>query len=95
MITLYRKTNCELSDRIEDKLKAMVLAHQVKIVDSDNEDQAERYDTESVPVLVDEGRQFAGEEVIMEHLRELENYKSDWDKFQSDSCYCDDDGDVE
>lgn len=40
------------------------------------------------PVLVDEGRVFEGEGLILEHLDKLKKFREEWYKYQSDVCYC-------
>ncbi len=47
------------------------------------------------PLLIDEEKVFEGPTEIIEHLEELEKFKSEWYKFQSDVCYCDENGKVE
>lgn len=48
-----------------------------------------------LPLLIDEEAVFEGPAEIVKHLNDLEEFKNQWYKFQSDVCYCDDDGNVE
>jgi hypothetical protein len=50
----------------------------------------------TAPVLIDGDRRvIEGDEPILKHLEELEAVKALWDKYQTDACYCDEDGRVE
>jgi hypothetical protein len=40
------------------------------------------------PLLIDEGKIIQGSKNIINHLNELEEFKNQWYKFQSDVCYC-------
>jgi hypothetical protein len=44
-----------------------------------------------LPAMDDEGKLYQGIDAIMKHLEELEAFKEQWYKFQSDACYCDED----
>jgi hypothetical protein len=46
-------------------------------------------------VLVDGEETFEGSDKIIRHLEELEDFARLWRKYQSDACYCDDEGNVE
>lgn len=48
-----------------------------------------------LPLLVDEEKVFEGPSEIIDHLNDLEKFKSEWYKFQSDVCYCDENGNAE
>lgn len=89
MISLYceaGKNNCR---DIREKLEELTLEYHYIEVDAEHYDGAEQ-----LPQLVDEGRKFCGSEEIDRHIEELSHFAADWRKFQSDSCYCDDSGNV-
>ena len=48
-----------------------------------------------LPLLIDEEKIFEWPADVINHLIELEKFKNEWYKFQSDVCYCDDDRNVE
>ncbi|MGD9899355.1 MAG: hypothetical protein AB7T22_09535 [Calditrichaceae bacterium] len=90
MITLYRHKNCSECDDLQDRLDELVIAYDTVL--SGLED---RQKFQSLPVLDDDGKKYAGMKAISGHIDELTSFKELWDKFQGDSCYCDDRGDVE
>jgi hypothetical protein len=47
------------------------------------------------PILVDGKQVVQGSKNILTYLEKLESFKEEWDMFQSDSCYCRDDGEIE
>ena len=49
----------------------------------------------SPPLLVDGAEAFEGATAIFAHLRYLEGFKAEWDRFQTDACYCGPDDEVE
>ena len=94
MVTLYRTPDCPGCLAIQSVLKELVLAHHVVVADPSDLPAALPQGTH-LPVLVDEGVIYQGREAILAHLEELESFKELWDKFQSDACYCDEEGNVE
>jgi len=92
MLTLYRTPDCPGCRALQAALEAENLAHRVVLVDDDRE--AELPAGTHPPVLVDEGTVYQGREAIDAHLHELAAFKAEWDKFQTDACYCDDEGEV-
>lgn len=92
MLTFYRTEHCEDCDRIEQALHDLVLAHRVIIADREAQKTA---GTEVYPLLVDGQDRLTGHRTVLKHIDELEKFKALWDKFQTDACYCDDNGDVE
>lgn len=87
MIHLFRTQDCPRCARIQDALEAMAVAHQVTVCDPD----ADR----ELPRLEDDGETVVGADAILQHLDKLEAFKEQWYKFQSDACYCSDDGGIE
>ncbi len=47
------------------------------------------------PVVWDDQRTYVGKNAILGFLEEMAQFKQEWDKFQSDTCYCDDEGEIE
>ena len=47
------------------------------------------------PVLWDDEIKYEGKTAILQFLEEMAQFKAEWDKFQSDTCYCDDEGEIE
>jgi len=98
MITLYRKRGCPRCTDIEEALKELTLAHRVVDVE---EGEGARGIPENLgeprrtPVLVDEGEVFRGSRAILDHLEGLKGFRALWYKFQSDACYCDEEGNIE
>lgn len=94
MITLYRTNDSPEGREIESALKETCLAH--KVVDlAGGRRPAEVPDGATAPVLVDDGQVFRGTAEILPHLEELVAYRERWYKYQSDACYCDENGNIE
>ena len=93
MITLYRTEDCPRCSAIQEVLEGMTLAHKVVIVDEPED--ADVPHASRLPVLEDEGEVIEGRDAILQHLDQLAGFKAEWEKFQTDACYCDDEGNVE
>jgi hypothetical protein len=52
------------------------------------------FPTSDHPILHIEDEIYEGTETIITQLRDLELYKEEWDRFQSDACYVNQDGSV-
>ncbi len=87
MITLYRHRRCGKCDLLQEGLEKLVLAHRIGYVDEDG--------MNSAAVLEDEGDLVEGESAIEAHIECLKAFRAQWQKYQTDACYCDDDGNVE
>jgi glutaredoxin len=92
MITLYRTKSCPGCQAIEETLKELCLAHKVVIVRGPEGLPKLPDNGASPPLLIDDGQAIQGSRNIIEHLNELEEFKKLWEKFQSDVCYCDENG---
>ncbi len=88
MIKFYRSTRCQTCAEVEEALKTMVVAHEVIVVEPGRRPADLAPDT-PLPVLLDNGRTISGQPAITSYLAELEQFVSDWRKFQGDACYCD------
>jgi len=95
MITFYRTKNCPGCQSIQDTLEEMVLAHKVVMIEKGEESWQKLPEGTKPPVLVDEKETIQGSKNIVEHLEKLEKFKALWEKFQSDACYCDEEGNIE
>lgn len=93
MIELYRSIDCSACADIETALKEMVVAHKVITVKAEEEYEALPADT-PLPALKDNGRIITGQTAIAAYLKDLEQFVSDWRRFQGDACYIDDEGEV-
>jgi hypothetical protein len=49
----------------------------------------------TLPGLRDDDRIVCGKEDVLNYLEDLGGFLEEWQKFQSDSCYCDVNGNVE
>ncbi len=92
MITFFRIEGCRQSDAIQEALEEMSLAHQVVRLSSAGQRHAGLPEGISPPALLDDGQCFEGYSAILRRLEQLREFKADWERFQSDACYCDDDG---
>jgi glutaredoxin len=91
MIKLYRPVDCPDCADVEAILKELVVAHKVIVVE-EGQATAELNPDISLPAIKDNGQVISGPTAINTYLRELEKFVAGWQRFQSDSCYVDDDG---
>ena len=88
MITLYFP-NHRHSDAIREKIAEMCLAVHITTR------PFQEVGNPQLPVLKDDATIIQGEKAILDYLEELADFKAEWEKFQSDSCYCGEDGEIE
>jgi hypothetical protein len=91
MIELYRAASDALGAEIEGGLKELVLAHRVVVVTPAHPPEHLPAGT-PLPALRDGDRLITGGEALRAHLRHLEHVVFEWRKYESDSCYIEDDG---
>ncbi len=91
MITLYRKEPCANCDEIADALREMVVAHNVVTV---GDAWPPELSEGSMPTIVEGDKVVRGIDDVRCFVRALADYLTDWNRFQSDSCYVDEDGNV-
>lgn len=91
MLQFYRHKTCAECEQIQEKLQELVLAHRVIFV----ADSSQLPQGGNLPLLVDGEKTCRGKQAILAHLEALESFKAEWDKYQSDSCYCGEDGNPE
>jgi hypothetical protein len=94
MITFFRTPDCPGCGEIQDILEELCLAHKVILLQGNN-NISELPQGTHPPVLVDGDEVIQGPEAIVAHLEWLEGFKALWEKYQSDACYCDEEGRVE
>lgn len=90
MIKLYIKNDCNECDIVKEKLENMVVAHNVINVDEINSKPS----FNSYPVIVDDGKAYNSMKDIDRYIEELQKTYNLWNKYQSDVCYIDEDGEV-
>lgn len=95
MLKFYHNPHCPKCGEIQDVLEAMNFAHQGIAVKNSNEIGDDDFADKKLPMLIDDNKIFEGSEAILQHLEELKGFKELWDKFQSDACYCGDEGEIE
>lgn len=94
MLVFYRNEDCASCAAIEETLDALVLAHRTEVLSPGAEPDPPLPEGVKPPALLDEGRWVQGQPAILEHLKELAAFKQEWEKFQTDACYCDEKGEV-
>ena len=92
MITFFRNDNCQQCDAVEETLRDMSLAHKVVRPGATGSPTDQVPHGIAAPAVVDGEERFEGIPAIRRHLEALRQFKAEWDKFQSDACYCDDEG---
>ena len=86
MIELQRTADSPVADDIEDRLRELVVAHKVVVVDAEEP-------AADLPVIRD-GKLTACGADIPAFLDLLTRDMAEWSRFQSDACYIEDDGTV-
>jgi hypothetical protein len=86
MIELRRCVDSPVADDIEDRLRELVVAHKVVVVDAEAADA-------DLPVIRD-GDIIARGSDIPVFLDQLTRDMAEWSRFQSDVCYIEDDGSI-
>ena len=87
MIELFRPIDCPACTDIEATLQELVVAHKVIVVEPGQVNVP-------LPALRENGRTVSGREAITAYLKDLEKFVADWQRFQSDVCYLDENGEV-
>jgi glutaredoxin len=91
MITLYRTRDCPQCAGIQSTLEDLSVAHEV-VAGTRAELRDRLPDGRTLPVLVDGDETFAGAKAVLQHLDELADFAKEWRKYQSDACYCGEEG---
>ena len=95
MLTLYRAPACPRCSGIQEVLEELAIAHQVVEVRTAADLPEDLRSAGAVPILLDGDEVFLGSDRILEHVEKLKDFKALWYKYQSDACYCDDQGNIE
>jgi glutathione S-transferase len=95
MLTLYRSPDCPNCTKVQEILEELAVAHDVFEVDSPAQLPAGLRHHATIPLLVDEDEVVQGPREIVAYLEKFEKFKELWYKFQSDACYCGEDGGIE
>jgi len=95
MLTLYRTPACPRCNGIQEVLEELAIALRVVEVRTAADLPEDVRSAGTVPVLVDGDEVHVGADRILEHVEELKDFKERWYKYQSDACYCDDQGNTE
>jgi hypothetical protein len=86
MIELQRSGDSPEADAIEERLRDLVVAHTVVVVDAEGADA-------DLPVVRDGDITARGSDIPV-FLDQLTRDMAEWAHFQSDACYIEDDGSV-
>ena len=89
MIKLYREENSPQADAIEAEFREMVMGYDRVVMEP--QQAGEMFAGRTLPVITNNERVVSGDEV-KPYLKELERLMRDWQRFQSDACYVDEDG---
>ena len=84
MIEFYRDKKCKRCDFIEKELKDMVLAYHANNLEVSG----------FKPEIVQGHRVIMGHENLLKYVDELHDTIELWRKFEGDTCYCDEDGNI-
>jgi len=95
MFVLYVTPDCPRCSDIRSALEELAIAHRVVEVPGPPEGRTSPEGVSGPPALVDGDDVFQGSRAILDHLEEIERFKELWYKFQSDACYCDEEGNVQ
>jgi len=91
MIKLYREEISPQADMIEAEFHEMVLGYDRVLVGA--HEAVRLFDDATLPVITNNERVVSGEQ-IKPYIMELTQLMRDWQRFQSDACYVDDNGDT-
>jgi hypothetical protein len=95
MVVLFETMACPGCGHIRDTLDALCIHHSVVLVTEGEPVPIRGSQPEAIaPVLLDEGKLFVGHGGIESHLDDLTRFMALWEQFQTDACYCDDEGNV-
>jgi hypothetical protein len=95
MIILHLHRNKYDSDEIIEQLKDIAISYQVVYVDEKGTDSSLIFKYADPPQLIDDDRVVQGKHEILRYIDTLKDFIEEWQKFQSDACYCDEEGNVD
>jgi len=91
MITFYANKGCKECDQIEEMIANLSLAHRTVLLDDGDRKPEALAEDVSLPAMEDEHAIYSGHQRIVDHIDDLSRYKGQWYKYQSDTCYVEDD----
>ncbi len=94
MITVYLQKHNTDSDEVLERTKEMVLACEVTYPEEETPHE-QSFPCDALPCLRDDDRIVCGKEDVLNYLERLGGFLEEWQKFQSDTCYCDENGNIE
>ena len=95
MITYYKGAGSPEYDPIQEALENLCIAHEMIRVSQGTRLPKAIPEGVRPPVLVDGKEIIQGMSPILNHIDKLIEIKALWDKYQTDTCYCDEHGNVE
>ncbi|OGB69041.1 MAG: hypothetical protein A2Y94_11430 [Caldithrix sp. RBG_13_44_9] len=94
MIKIFLRSGDTKMQEIQKILQEMVITHQIILLSDQQNSISENSNWQELPALEDSGTIIQGQQNILNYLEQLQSFKKEWDKFQSDSCYCDAEGNI-
>ena len=94
-MAFFRTADCPGCEAIQEVLQDLCIAHRVVIVPENAKPDESLPDAAKPPMLVDDDKVIQGNKNIIAYLEELKGFRELWYKFQSDACYCDENGSIE
>ena len=91
MIKIYCEENSQQADMIEAEFRELVLGYDRVVID--DKESTRLFDDATLPVITNNDRFVSGDE-IPAYIKELKQLMRDWQRFQSDACYVDEDGET-
>lgn len=91
MITLYQRDSCEECTEIAKRLRDMVVAHDVITI---GDQWPSELSPGPLPTIIENRKVVRGIENVRAFVRALDTYLTEWNRFQSDTCYVDEHGNV-
>ena len=91
MIKLYREENSPQADIIEAEFRDMVLGYDRVVIGE--KEAVQLFDDTTLPVITNNEKIVSGDG-IPSYIKELKQLMREWQRFQSDACYVDDDGET-
>ena len=91
MIKLYREENSPQADIIEAEFRDMVLGYDRVVIGE--KEAVQLFDDTTLPVITNNEKIVSGDG-IPSYIKELKQLMREWQRFQSEACYVDDDGET-
>jgi hypothetical protein len=91
MIILYTLPESQPGELIESRLRDMTAAYR-RVVVKQQKNLPQYLRAYSLPFLVEGSGIYSSDQIIDTFLKKYQHTLTEWQKFQSDSCYLEDDG---